>query len=63
MKELTCAFSGHRPSHFRFGYDETDLDCMRLKITLRREILRMIDFGTTQFFSGMALGWICGRQK
>jgi uncharacterized phage-like protein YoqJ len=56
MNELTCAFTGHRPSHFQFGYDETDNDCLRLKITLRSEILRMIDFGVTQFLSGMALG-------
>jgi uncharacterized phage-like protein YoqJ len=54
--EYTCAFTGHRPSHLRFGYDETDIDCLRLKITLRREILRMIDFGVTQFLSGMAIG-------
>ncbi|MBQ8510203.1 MAG: DUF1273 family protein [Clostridia bacterium] len=54
--ETSCAFTGHRPTHFRFGFDETHPDCIRIKSALNVEIAHMIDAGVTNFYAGAALG-------
>ena len=57
MAVLTsCAFTGHRPSHFSFQYDESAPGCIRLKAVLEKQILRLHHRGVTDFFSGCALG-------
>ena len=56
MIEGCCAFTGHRPRKFSWGYDETDTRCVSLKKTLAREIVKLVDTGYTDFFSGMAEG-------
>lgn len=53
---LFCAFTGHRPMRFSFGYDEKDGQCLRLKKTLAAEINRFIHSGVAVFYTGMALG-------
>ena len=56
MSRTTCAFTGHRPSRFPWGYNEADKDCIVLKEILTSEIIRLTDIGVTQFLSGMAEG-------
>ena len=51
-----CAFTGHRPKKFPWGYDESDSRCVELKAVLKREIQKLIDTGVTDFYSGMAEG-------
>lgn len=54
--ETSCAFTGHRPTHFSFGYDETHLDCIALKEAIRKEVVTLINCGIKTFYTGMALG-------
>jgi len=56
MYTSSCAFSGHRPSRFHFGYDESHKDCPRLKTVLREYIEMLITRDVTTFYSGLALG-------
>jgi len=56
MIEATCAFTGHRPKKFPWGYDETDSRCIELKKELAVQIAKLVDAGYTDFFSGMAEG-------
>lgn len=56
MIEKSCAFTGHRPSRFAFGFDEEDEKCLRLKLAMEAQIVRMADAGITTFYTGMALG-------
>lgn len=52
----SCAFTGHRPSHFSFAYDEKHPDCIAIKKAMLDKMLMLIDRGVTSFISGMALG-------
>jgi len=54
--KMACAFTGHRPVRFSFGYDEEDEKCIRLKLTLAAQISRLIESGVSTFYTGMALG-------
>lgn len=54
--ESCCAFTGHRPKKFPWGYNETDAGCIALKAKLFAEIINLADIGYTDFFSGMAEG-------
>lgn len=54
--QLSCAFTGHRPSKFRWGYDEEHPDCAHLKLLLLQQIAGLADNGVTVFYSGMAQG-------
>ena len=56
MGDLTCAFAGHRPSSYKFGYDEEHPDCCKLKALMTLQIVSLIENGVTTFLSGMALG-------
>lgn len=51
-----CAFTGHRPQSFPWGYNEADPACIKLKETINNTILKLIAMGYKNFFSGMALG-------
>ena len=51
----SCAFTGHRPARFSFGYDESDERCAALKKLLREQIEALIAEGVTDFYTGMAL--------
>lgn len=53
MVERCCAFTGHRPKKFPWGYDETDVRCVALKRTLSGQIATLVDAGYTDFLSGM----------
>ncbi len=54
--ERCCAFTGHRPKKFPWGYDETAAGCIALKAALFAEITKLADAGYTDFSSGMAEG-------
>ncbi len=56
MERKSCAFTGHRPNSFPWGYNEADKNCQELKAILNAQIVRMVEAGVTDFLSGMALG-------
>lgn len=56
MIERCCAFTGHRPRKFPWGYNEADARCVALKETLAKEIAKLVETGYTDFLSGMAEG-------
>jgi len=56
MKEVACAFTGHRPAKLPWRYDETAKECVRLKKILAAQIKGLTKAGMTDFVSGMALG-------
>lgn len=51
-----CAFTGHRPSRFKFGYDEESEGFRRLYDALFTQTERLACLGITTFYTGMALG-------
>ena len=59
--ERACAFTGHRPRKFPWGYDELDARCVSLKSVLTEQIEQLAMNGVTQFLSGMAEGVTPGR--
>ena len=56
MIEATCAFTGHRPKSFPWGYNESALGCILLKEVLAAQIFTLAEQGVTDFLSGMAQG-------
>lgn len=52
----SCAFTGHRPSGFAFGYDETDARCVDLKKRLFDTVTTLCYEGYRVFYTGMAEG-------
>ncbi len=56
MFDRCCAFTGHRPKKFPWGYDEADVRCVALKKALTEQIAKLVDAGYTDFLSGMAEG-------
>lgn len=56
MIEKCCAFTGHRPTKFPWGYHETDIRCTALRQILAEQIAKLAEAGYTDFLSGMAEG-------
>ncbi len=56
MFDRCCAFTGHRPKKFPWGFDEADVRCVALKKALAEQIAKLVDAGYTDFLSGMAEG-------
>lgn len=56
MLSRACAFTGHRPTKFSFGYNEDDQRCLALKEQLTEIIEQLVNNGVCSFYSGMALG-------
>lgn len=56
LRASACAFTGHRPKSFPWGYNEDDPDCVLLKQVLAEQINALVEDGVTGFISGMALG-------
>ena len=52
----TCAFTGHRPKSFPWGYNESDPGCVLLKEVLAAQTAALVERGVTDFLSGMAQG-------
>lgn len=51
-----CAITGHRPTRFKWKYNENDNDCKRLKRRLKEQLAAMYDQGVRRFYIGGALG-------
>ena len=56
LEQEICAFTGHRPGHFPFGYQEEHPDCVHLKNAIGQTIAVLAERGVTTFISGMAQG-------
>ncbi len=56
MAEIVCAFTGHRPKSFPWGYNENAPSCVMLKEVLAVQISALAERGVTDFLSGMAQG-------
>ena len=56
MTKITCAFTGHRPKSFPWGYDENAPGCLLLKELLTTQISALAERGVTDWLSGMAQG-------
>lgn len=56
MIDISCAFAGHRPQKYPWGYDENAPGCVKLKQVLAAQIVSLADAGITDFLSGMAQG-------
>lgn len=52
----SCAFSGHRPNSLPWGYNENDINCLKLKQILSCQIKQLVQTGYTSFLSGLAVG-------
>ena len=51
-----CAFTGHRPARFSFGFNESDERCVKIKALMSERIAALVADGVTDFYTGMALG-------
>lgn len=55
--KLACCFAGPRPQSLPFGFNEENIDCLRLKQALKEQTVYLIeDLGVTHFISGVDLG-------
>lgn len=45
MIEKCCAFTGHRPKKFPWGYHEADVRCIALRQRLAEQISKLVDAG------------------
>ena len=52
--QKSCAFTGHRPDKFSFGFDESHPGCVRLREAIFGAVCRLADAGVTTFYTGMA---------
>lgn len=55
MKKVVC-FTGHRPSKFSFGYNENNIELIKLKALLINEIEKLYLLGYKIFLTGCAMG-------
>lgn len=55
-REVTCAFTGHRPETLPWGTNERDARCVLLKGALLQAVERVYDRGYRHFICGMARG-------
>lgn len=58
-----CAFTGHRPRSFPFGYDESSPEFESLMMKIKNCIIQVCNSGCRTFYCGMAEGvdlW-CGE--
>lgn len=51
-----CAFTGHRPKSFPWGYNESAPSCVLLEEVLTAQISMLAERGVTDWLSGMAQG-------
>lgn len=56
MEKNACAFTGHRPQKYPWGYHEDAPLCVALGQTLAEQIEVLANAGITDFLSGMAQG-------
>ena len=51
-----CAITGHRPTRFKFKYNENYAGCKRLKKRLHDQFILFYEQGVRRFMVGGALG-------
>ena len=56
MGYKACAITGHRPSRFKWRYNESDNGCKRLKRRLKEQFILFYEKGVRRFYIGGALG-------
>lgn len=57
MKQTACAVTGHRPTRFRFKYNEDYSLCKKLKRTMLEQFKKLYDEqGVRRYYVGGALG-------
>ena len=56
MELKSCAITGHRPTRFKWKYQENNSGCLRLKKRLREQLIEIYEQGVRHFWVGGALG-------
>ena len=56
MEYKTCAITGHRPTRFKWKYNENNNGCKRLKRRLKEQFVLFYEQGVRRFYVGGALG-------
>lgn len=56
MGYKACAITGHRPSRFKWRYNESDNGYKRLKRRLKEQFIQLYEKGVRRFYIGGALG-------
>ena len=56
MEHKACAITGHRPTRFKWKYNENNNGCKRLKRRLKEQFVQLYDKGVRRFYVGGALG-------
>ena len=51
-----CAITGHRPTRFKFKYDEKSNGCKKIKSRLRSQFALLYEKGVRTFYVGGAMG-------
>lgn len=55
-REISCCFTGHRPTKLPWGANEQDERCLALKAELAARLEGIYQAGYTNFICGMAIG-------
>ncbi len=52
MNSFSCVITGHRPTRFKFKYNEKDKRCQRIKKCLQEQLIRLYHQGTMLWVGG-----------
>lgn len=55
MEYKSCAVTGHRPTRFKWKYNENNNGCRRLKRRLKEQLVLLYEKGIRRFYIGGAL--------
>ena len=55
-RSCRCAIFGQHPICFKWGFDEEDGDCRKMKLELLQQIMSLRQYGVTQFFTACDFG-------
>lgn len=47
MNSFSCVITGHRPTRFKFKYNEKDKRCQRIKKCLQEQLIRLYNQGVS----------------
>ena len=56
MELHSCAITGHRPTRFKWKYNENNNGCKRLKKRMRDQFISLYEKGVRRFYVGGSLG-------
>ena len=56
MREISCSFTGHRPTKLPWGSNEGDIRCIAVKEELAARLEGIYEAGYRHFICGMAIG-------